>query len=122
MFGEANTIIENLLKENYLFDKAYLNFPDPWPKKRHTHRRIFTHNFLSLVHSILKDNALFHAVTDDKSYALETINPVLESTTLFENTLDEQYKPYLEGYKVTLYEEKMRAKGLSIHFFVYKKV
>ncbi len=79
--------------------------------------------FLEKIHSILKDNSIFHIVTDDAFYALEVMNPILKSSNdIFENVLEKDYLHYLENYKQTLYEEKMRAKGLNIHFFVYKKI
>lgn len=122
IFGEANETIDKFLKDKYYFDKAYLNFPDPWPKKRHGHRRIFTHNFLKRIHSILKPNAVLHVVTDDAVYAKEIMCPTFEESDIFKNALNEKYVHTLENYKQTLYENKMRAKGLDIHFFVYNKI
>ncbi|MDA1467295.1 hypothetical protein OGZ02_00210 [Brachyspira hyodysenteriae] len=46
IFGEANNVIDKYLNGEYVFDKIYLNFPDPWPKKKHAHRRIFNRRVL----------------------------------------------------------------------------
>ena len=121
IFGEANNVIDKYLKEKYYFDKIYLNFPDPWPKKKHAHRRIFTRSFLYKMHTILKDDGIFYSVTDDDNYALEIMNPIYKEAENFRNVLDSEYVHKLEGYGVTLYEEKMRAVGHNIYFFTHSK-
>lgn len=121
IFGEANNVIDEYLKEKYYFDKIYLNFPDPWPKKKHAHRRIFTRSFLDKMYTILKDDGIFYSVTDDDNYALEIMNPIYKEAENFRNVLDSEYVHKLEGYGVTLYEEKMRAVGHNIYFFAHSK-
>lgn len=121
IFGEANNVIDNYIKNKYYFDKIYLNFPDPWPKKKHAHRRIFNKEFLAKMHPLLKDEGIFYSVTDDDNYALEIMNPIYKEDNSFKNILNEDYVHSLEGYGVTLYEEKMRAIGHNIYFFAHKK-
>ncbi|CRF35154.1 tRNA (guanine-N(7)-)-methyltransferase [Brachyspira suanatina] len=121
IFGEANNVISKYLNEKYHFDKIYLNFPDPWPKKKHAHRRIFNNDFLNKMYPLLKDDGIFYSVTDDDSYALEIMNPIYKEANNFKNILDEDYVHKLEGYGVTLYEEKMRAIGHNIYFFAHSK-
>ena len=121
IFGEANNVIDKYFKEKYYFDRIYLNFPDPWPKKKHSHRRIFTKVFLDKMHTILKDDGIFYSVTDDDNYALEIMNPIYKEAENFKNVLDSEYVHKLEGYGVTLYEEKMRAVGHNIYFFAHSK-
>ena len=38
------------------FDVIYLNFSDPWPKKKHAKRRLTFHKFLDQYHRLLKPN------------------------------------------------------------------
>ena len=121
IFGEANNVIDKYLTGKYYFDKIYLNFPDPWPKKKHAHRRIFTKDFLNKMHPLLKDDGIFYSVTDDDTYALEIMNPIYQEADNFKNILDNDYVHQLEGYGVTLYEEKMRAIGHNIYFFAHCK-
>ncbi|WP_297297772.1 tRNA (guanosine(46)-N7)-methyltransferase TrmB [uncultured Brachyspira sp.] len=121
IFGEANNVIDEYLNEKYYFDKIYLNFPDPWPKKKHAHRRIFTKDFLNKMYPLLKDAGVFYSVTDDDTYALEIMNPIYKEADNFKNILDSDYVHKLEGYGVTLYEEKMRAIGHNIYFFAHSK-
>lgn len=122
IFGEANNVLAKYINGKYLFDKIYLNFPDPWPKKKHAHRRIFNENFLEKMHPILKDDGIFYSVTDDDNYALEIMNPIYKKSQIFKNVLESDYVHKLEGYGVTLYEEKMRAIGHNIYFFAHCKL
>ena len=121
IFGEANNVIDEYLNGKYYFDKIYLNFPDPWPKKKHAHRRIFTKDFLNKMYPLLKDDGIFYSVTDDDNYALEIMNPIYKEAGNFNNILDNDYVHKLDGYGVTLYEEKMRAIGHNIYFFAHCK-
>ena len=121
IFGEANNVIDEYLNGKYYFDKIYLNFPDPWPKKKHAHRRIFTKDFLNKMYPLLKDDGIFYSVTDDDTYALEIMNPIYKEAENFKNILDNDYVHKLEGYGVTLYEEKMRAVGHNLYFIAHSK-
>ena len=121
IFGEANNVINKYLNAQYYFDKIYLNFPDPWPKKKHAHRRIFNKDFLNKIYPLLKDEGIFYSVTDDDNYALEIMNPIYKESENFKNALESEYVHKLEGYGVTLYEEKMRAIGHNIYFFAHSK-
>lgn len=58
-------------------DEVLLQFPDPWPKKRHHKRRIVQPAFASLVASRLKPGGVFRLATDWEPYAdcmLEVLN------------------------------------------------
>src|SRR5438105_2378990 len=43
-------------------------FPDPWPKRRHHRRRLFTTEFLDAIDCSLERNGLLHLATDDTDY------------------------------------------------------
>ena len=90
IFGEANSVIEKYFNKKYSFDNIYLNFPDPWPKKRHSHRRIFNKEFLNKIYSILKDNGIFYSATDDDNYALKIMNPIYKESEIFKNILEKE--------------------------------
>ena len=50
------------------FDKIYVLFPDPWPKKRHKKRRIVNEEFLKKIFAILKKNGKVFFSTDNLDY------------------------------------------------------
>lgn len=56
--------LTQLFDEN-TFDEIYINFCDPWPKKRHTKRRLTYHEFLLDYKKLLKDNGRICFKTDN---------------------------------------------------------
>src|SRR5215216_5194425 len=46
----------------------YLLFPDPWPKRRHQFRRIFTHDFLDAAAAALEKHGVVRVATDELDY------------------------------------------------------
>lgn len=81
----ANLIINNLvfvcadvakLNWKHKISGLYLNFSDPWPKKRHAKRRLTSPSFLDLYKKILKSKALIEFKTDNSDlyqYTLEVL-------------------------------------------------
>ena len=56
-----------------------MNFPDPWPKKRHSHRRIFNKEFLNKKTYLLKIKGGFPIIrkiiqTDNGEIELQAMN------------------------------------------------
>lgn len=47
-------------------DRIYLNFSDPWPKKKHAKRRLTSDNFLPIYKNILKDEGQLILKTDNR--------------------------------------------------------
>ena len=66
----------NVLGTNCI-DKIYLNFSDPWPKKRHIKRRLTNPVFLDLYKQILKPNSMIEFKTDNDMLYNYTLNEVL---------------------------------------------
>ena len=62
---------------NHNVDQIYLNFSDPWPKKRHSKRRLTSDSFLNLYNKISKNNINIKMKTDNKdlfAYSIMTYN------------------------------------------------
>ena len=51
---------------NHNVDQIYLNFSDPWPKKRHSKRRLTSNSFLNLYNKISKNNINIKIIMDLK--------------------------------------------------------
>ena len=47
-------------------DQIYLNFSDPWPKKKHEKRRLTSKAFLAVDEQILRPNGEIHFKTDNQ--------------------------------------------------------
>ena len=79
---EGSYALKYLIPKNYI-SSYYLFFPDPWPKDRHHHNRLFKTFFIDSINLTLKKYGLLHISTDHKSYFNE-INNLLDNDKRFE--------------------------------------
>ncbi len=56
--------------------KVFLNYPDPWPKKRHHRRRFVTPEHLAPLHRVMKPGAELRVATDITDYVRQTLEQV----------------------------------------------
>jgi len=91
-----------------------MNFPCPWPKRRHSGRRVAGGDFADLIASRLAPGGTFTLATDVDWYALEA-GEIFGHNEAFETSPAERNGP--REY-ATKYERKWRAMGRDI--FVLK--
>lgn len=106
--------------KNDAISGLFLNFSDPWPKKRHTKRRLTSPLFLVEYAKILKPNSKIYYKTDNDdfyAYSLETFKEY--NWEILENILD--YNE-LEGFDApTEFEARFKAEGIKIKRIILKK-
>ncbi len=68
--------LENIFNEK-MINKIYLNFSDPWPKKRHEKNRLTNWKFLDIYEKILLPNKTIEFKTDNDLLYLYTLNEVI---------------------------------------------
>lgn len=66
-------------------DTYYVFYPDPWPKGKHHHHRIFNELFMDAIARTLKPGGKIHASTDHLPYFAE-IYKLIKSDSRFEET------------------------------------
>lgn len=101
-------------------DNFYVNFPDPWPKKRHKKRRILKTQFIELLVRKLKPGGTLCMATDQIDYAEEIVEN-LKPVKSLESVYDTVYIDKLDDYIPTKYYRKF-VPELGVHFFRMKKV
>ena len=106
-----------MFKDNVI-KNIYINFPDPWPKRKHNKRRLIRIDFLELLHNKLDKNGLLYIVTDFEDYAQEITNNILKSS--FKSLYNSIYVNYLDNYFETKYYKKF-AEGNKVFFFKLTK-
>lgn len=116
---DANNIDNVFDKE---IDTLYLNFSDPWPKKRHAKRRLTSSVFLKKYDSIFKEECKIIQKTDNIelfAYSIESLSFYgykLKNITLDLHSLND------EDNVLTEYEKKFIKKGVRIcKLEAYKK-
>jgi len=105
---ELDYTVRYLLPENSV-SRFHLNFPDPWPKRRHLMRRVVDEEFLQAIYRGLIDGGEFWIKTDHESY-FQQISKAAIGSGLWSPT---DWKD--EGYPRTDFEEQFLAKGLPIY-------
>ena len=107
--------------EKEFFDGIFLNFSDPWPKKRHTKRRLTSDDFFKAYYKVLKMNHNIYLKTDnDKFYEFSYEQAVKFNYEFLYN--NEDYKEDDEFDAYSEYEQKFIDKGTKIKRFIIKKV
>ena len=101
-------------------DGIFLNFSDPWPKKRHTKRRLTSDNFFKAYYKILKLNHNIYIKSDNKPFFDYSYDQALKFKYSV-LSLCEDYKDDDEFDSVTEYEEKFFNKGIKINRMILKK-
>ncbi|MCP1145611.1 tRNA (guanosine(46)-N7)-methyltransferase TrmB [Lysinibacillus endophyticus] len=95
--------------------RVYLNFSDPWPKKRHAKRRLTHEGFLKLYESILIDNGEIHFKTDNRGLFEYSLISMSEYGMLLKFVSLDLHADEPEDNIMTEYEEKFSAKGQPIY-------
>ncbi len=111
-------------------DKIYLNFSDPWPKRKYEQRRLTSRTFLSIYKKILKDNASVEFKTDnreffdyslksfkDNGWTIEELNYDIHEIEKLKERLAREglsMEEYFATKLMTEYEKKFTKKGNKI--------
>ena len=103
--------------------RAFILFPDPWPKARHHARRIVNPDVLDTLARVLRDGAELRLATDDQDYLVWMLrhmeaHPAFE--WLAESADDWRVRP--ADWPDTRYESKNRSGGPGPTFLRYCRV
>jgi len=96
----------------------YLLFPDPWPKRRHQFRRIFTADFLDAIAVALEQHGVLRVATDQLDYfqQIERISCAHLQFQVVPQSPDDSLFP------VTKFERRFREQGLPIYRLTLRKI
>lgn len=113
------------LEVNEVFYKEieclYLNFSDPWPKKRHTNRRLTSSVFLDKYDLIFKNNNKIIMKTDNRHLFEYSVKSFTDYGYKIENMCLDLYDEDITLNIPTEYEEKFVAKNMKIYYIEVKK-
>lgn len=96
-------------------ERIYLNFSDPWPKKRHEKRRLTYKSFLDLYKDILVDEGEIHFKTDNQGLFEYSLVSFSEFGLLLKDVSLDLHNSNFEGNVMTEYEQKFSEKGNRIY-------
>lgn len=103
--------------DEHTVDGIYLNFSDPWSKKRHENRRLTSIKYLKLYRSLLKSDGFIEQKTDNTALFDFSIEKLKENGYNIEYITYDLYseKSLLSDNIPTEYENKFHILGNRIH-------
>ncbi|MEJ6403645.1 tRNA (guanine(46)-N(7))-methyltransferase TrmB [Yoonia sp. 2307UL14-13] len=101
--------------------KVFLNYPDPWPKKRHHRRRFVTPEHLEPLSRVMAHGAELRVATDIPDYVRQTLEQVPRHgfDWLAERPADWR-EPWADWFS-TRYEQKALREGRVPHYLTFRK-
>jgi len=97
-------------------ERIYLNFSDPWPKKKHAKRRLTHPRFLKKYIGILNENGEIHFKTDSRLLFEYSLNSFCDMAIQLRNiSLDLHKDGIREDLVMTEYEMRFAGQGMPIY-------
>ncbi|MEY1554291.1 tRNA (guanosine(46)-N(7))-methyltransferase TrmB [Yoonia sp. R2331] len=103
-------------------DKVFLNYPDPWPKKRHHRRRFVTPEHLGPLHRVMKMGAELRVATDIADYVRQTLEEVPKAGFDWLAEGPDDWRQPWGDWISTRYEKKAIREGRPQHYLTFRKV
>ncbi len=120
MWGEAFHIFNRSIPDHSL-SAVYVNFPDPWPKRRHAKRRLIRAEFTALTATKIVPAGIIELSTDAEFY-MDDARRVFDADETYElvsyTTSDQEHhsRPYKSDYEKMFLQE-----GRTIYCARYRK-
>ena len=92
----------------------YLNFSDPWPKERHSKRRLTSHNLLKKYDTLFKNDKKIYQKTDNIDLFAFSIQSLSTYGYTLKNVTLDLYNNMIEGNVATEYEKRFNEAGTRI--------
>lgn len=105
--------IENIFAPGEI-DRLFINFPDPWPRKKNAKRRLTHRGFLDKYCRVVREGGEFHFKTDNAPLFAFSLEEFAACGLETKNVTDDLHKDGPVGI-MTGYEEKFYALGTPIH-------
>ncbi|WP_244833288.1 tRNA (guanosine(46)-N7)-methyltransferase TrmB [Clostridium sp. BJN0001] len=114
-------LIDEIFSKEDIVDRIYINFCNPWPKKRHKKRRLTHTNQLLKYRNFLKDGGKIYFKTDDDDLFKESLDYFSECKFSIEYITYDLHKSGYEDNIVTEHEKMFSEKNINIKFLIAKK-
>ncbi|WP_107494962.1 tRNA (guanosine(46)-N7)-methyltransferase TrmB [Thalassobius sp. I31.1] len=117
--GDARDMFDVLPEQS--IDKAFLLYPDPWPKKRHHRRRFVTQEHLEPLAKVLKPGAIFRVATDIEDYVRQTMEEVPKAGFEWLAESADDWRNSWDDWISTRYEQKALREGRTPHYMTFRR-
>lgn len=117
--GDARDMFDVLPEAS--ISKAFLLYPDPWPKKRHHRRRFVTPEHLEPLHRVLKPGAIFRVATDIPDYVRQTLEEVPKAGFEWLAERPTDWRQPWDDWISTRYEQKALREDRTPHYLTFRR-
>lgn len=119
VWAEAFTLTQQFIPSGTV-DEVFVNFPDPWPKRRHAHHRLIRPEFVSELVRCLKPQGTLSLVTDDEPSSARMIQEVLAHPS-FTSVLPEPFfRQVAADYGSSFFDTLFRAQTKPIRQMLFR--
>ena len=101
--------------------KAFLLYPDPWPKARHHRRRFVTAEHLDPLFGVLAPGAEFRIATDIPDYVRQAMEEVPKAGFNWMAERAEDWRQPWDDWLSTRYEQKALREGRVPTYLTFRK-
>ncbi|MBK5935005.1 tRNA (guanine-N(7)-)-methyltransferase [Rhodovulum imhoffii] len=102
--------------------RAFLLYPDPWPKKKHHRRRFVTPGYLEPLARVMKPGASLRVATDIPDYVRQTLEQVPRHGFEWLAERPEDWRAPWPDWISTRYEQKALREGRPPHYLTFRRV
>ncbi|WP_136439597.1 tRNA (guanosine(46)-N7)-methyltransferase TrmB [Pacificoceanicola onchidii] len=118
--GDVRNLFDVLPEQSV--EKAFLLYPDPWPKKRHHKRRFVTQEHLKPLARVMKPGAEFRVATDIPDYVRQTLLEVPKAGFEWPAEGPEDWRVAWDDWLSTRYEQKALREGRTPHYMTFRRL
>ncbi|MFT5870176.1 MAG: tRNA (guanine-N7-)-methyltransferase [Paracoccaceae bacterium] len=101
--------------------RAFLLYPDPWPKTRHHRRRFVTQEHLEPLAHALAPGSIFRVATDIVDYVRQTLEEVPKAGFDLLTLLPDDWHTPWDDWAPTRYEQKALRAGRVPHYLTFQR-
>lgn len=102
--------------------RAFLLYPDPWPKSRHHRRRFVTEEHLRPLARAMAPGAEFRVATDIADYVRQTLEEVPKAGFTWLAERPAHWRVPWSDWISTRYEQKALREGRVPHYLTFRRV
>ena len=117
--GDARDLMDVL--PDGAIERAFLLYPDPWPKNRHHRRRFVTAEHLAPLARKLKTGAMLRVATDIEDYVRQTLEQVPRYGFEWQAGRPSDWQHPWDDWIPTRYEQKALREGRTPHYLTFRR-
>ncbi|WP_394883402.1 tRNA (guanosine(46)-N7)-methyltransferase TrmB [Clostridium baratii] len=121
LMAQEIAIIDEMLSEEDVIDRIYINFCNPWPKERHKKRRLTHTRQLENYKKFLNDNGEIWFKTDDDELFEESIEYFKESGFNIEYITYDLHSSDFKYNVTTEHEDMFTKQGIKTKFLIARR-